>query len=93
MNRLHIYLINVIVTLAVLFAVSMAQAQTADTQSIEAPDFTTSSLEADLVTVEESEKLTEEQKKQAKTYIETSITSLSNAANNLENQARFDITQ
>jgi len=91
MNRLHIYLINVIVTLAVLFAVSMAQAQTADTQSIEAPDFTTSSLEADLVTVEESEKLTEEQKKQAKTYIETSITSLSNAANNLENQARFTV--
>jgi len=72
-----------------LFVLSTAQAQTSATQGIETPDFTTSNLEAELETIEASEKLTEEQKRQAKTYIETSITSLANAAKNLENRARF----
>ncbi|MEP3889554.1 MAG: mechanosensitive ion channel domain-containing protein [Hellea sp.] len=85
----RLYLIFILISLAVIFAVSAAQAQSVDTQRIEAPDFTTSSLEAELESVEASEKLTEEQKKQAKTYLETSVTSLANAANNLENRTRF----
>lgn len=87
----RLYSIFVLASLTVIFAVLTGHAQTADTQRIEAPDFTTSSLEAELETVAESEKLTEEQKKQAKTYIETSVTSLANAAKNLENRARFTI--
>lgn len=89
MKRLYSTLI--LASLMTIFAFATGWAQIADTQRIEPPEFTTSSLETDLETVEASEKLTEEQKKQAKTYIETSITSLANAANNLENRSRFTI--
>ena len=85
----RLYSILLLASLLTMFVFSLAWAQTEDTQRIESPDFTTSSLEAELETVEASEKLTEEQKKQAKTYIETSVTSLANAAKNLENRARF----
>ena len=87
----RLYSILILAGLMTLLVFSAVQAQTVETQRIEAPEFTTSSLEAELETVTESEKLTEEQKKQAKTYIETAVTSLANAANNLENRARFTI--
>ena len=89
MKRLSSFPIFLFVTLAAIFMMSSAQAQTNDGQVIEAPDFTTSSLEADTKAIEDAELLTEEQKKQAKTYIETAMTSLSAAAKNLENRARF----
>ena len=89
MNRLHVYFTSFALAITMLFVLTTAQAQTSATQGIETPDFTTSNLEAELETIEASEKLTEEQKRQAKTYIETSITSLANAAKNLENRARF----
>ena len=89
MMWLRLYSVFIFIGLAALFSMSTVQAQTLEVQEIEAPEFTTSSLEAELDTIEALEKLTEEQKKQAKTYIETSITSLANAAKNLENRARF----
>jgi len=66
-----------------------AQAQTSEAPLIEAPEFTTSSLEAEIASIPEAEQLTEEQQSQVKTYIETAITSLSGAAKNLETRARF----
>lgn len=73
---------------AALFSTQLS-AQTAESQRIEAPNFTTSALQADLDVVDDIEALTEEQKTQVKTYLETAIASLSNAAESLENRTRF----
>ncbi len=79
-----------ILTVMLLFIVSpIAYAQTDEAQLTEAPDFTTTSLEAEIAEVEDAEQLTEEQQGQVKSYLETAIASLSGAAKNLENRARF----
>ncbi|MDB2438497.1 mechanosensitive ion channel [Hellea sp.] len=91
MNRLHSYFTYIFIVLAALFVLATAQAQTPEPQTYDIPNFTTSNLEADLNAITTSETLTEEQKKQAKTYIETSITSLANATKNLENLTRFKV--
>lgn len=91
MRKLILYPLFFLAICAIFSVGALAHAQSTEAQRIETPEFTTSSLEEELKTVEASEKLTEEQQKQVKTYIETSITSLANAAKNLENRTRFTV--
>jgi len=89
MKRLQLYLLSLIAFLVVVFLTPMAFAQSTNGQSLNPPDFTTSVLEADQDNIDEAEGLSEEQKTQAKTYLETAMTALTSAAKSLENRARF----
>jgi len=101
MTRLFSYSGYLTKSLRILFAelfcmtlvltASLAQAQTVDTQRIKAPDFTTSTLQAELEEIDTIETLTEEQKVQVKAYLEASISSLASSAKSLESRARFTI--
>jgi potassium efflux system protein len=90
-NLFLCFKLSLFVTIGLILfgAASTAFAQTNPAPIIEAPSFTTDSLEQTLKLIDEAEKLTAEQKKQAKTYTEITIASLSNAARNQENKARF----
>jgi potassium efflux system protein len=89
MNRLHYYLSHFLIFLMVFTVTPIVWAQTNSGQNFIPPDFTTTELEAELTIIESAEGLSEEQKSQAKTYLETAINSLAAAAKSLENRARF----
>ena len=83
------YWLAIAIGILVLLGANIVFAQTSAAPTIEAPDFTASTLQEDLKSIDAAETLTEEQKRQAKTYTETTISSLSNAARNQETKARF----
>ena len=89
MNQPQHYLLSILILFAIVFIPPMAFAQTNNGQSLDNPKFTTSSLEADRDDIDDAEGLSEEQQTQAKTYLETAISSLASAAKNLENRTRF----
>ena len=91
MKWLHLNLIYIVTLLALVFIAPMALAQTNNGQGLNPPDFNTSELEENRETLENAEGLSEEQKTQAKTYLESAISSLASAAKSLENGARFEI--
>lgn len=89
MNRLRHSLSYFLIFTMMFIVTPMVWAQTNNGQDFNPPDFTTTELEAELSTLESAEGLSEEQKSQAKTYLETAINSLAAAAKSLENRARF----
>ena len=72
-----------------LTMVAPVSAQTNGAQRIESPDFNTTSVEASIKALGENEQLTEEQKTQAKGFLEIAAVSLASAAKNLESGARY----
>jgi len=91
MKRLPLYLLYTLTFLVVVIITPVALAQTNNVQSFDAPDFNTSSLVSAQTDIDEAPGLSEEQKAQAKTYLDTAISSLATAAKNLENRARYTI--
>ena len=88
MERLKLYLLTILIILAAFIAPTV-MAQTDNVQSFDPPDFTSSELESALADIDNAEALSEEQKKQVKTYVETAMDSLAAAAKSLESRARF----
>ncbi len=89
MKRSLFHTLYFLAVLAIVFSAPIALAQSSNGQNLTQPDFTTSTIEAELADVENLEGLTEEQIAQVKTYLETATTALATSAKNLENQARF----
>ena len=88
MERLKLYLLTILIILAAFIAPTV-MAQTDNGQNFDPPDFTSSELESALADIDNAEALSEEQKKQVKTYVETAMDSLAAAAKSLESRARF----
>ena len=89
MRLTHSSLLFFLVFSVTIFLAPMAFAQMDNGQSFDPPSFTTSTLEASRKDIDSSESLSEEQKTQAKTYVETAMESLAAAAKSLESRARF----
>jgi len=68
---------------------TVATAQTSGPARIDPPDFTTTSILKDIEALEAEEELTEEQKANAKDWLESAVEALSSAAKNLETQTRY----
>jgi len=69
----------------------LALAQNNNGQTLNPPDFTTSALEAARDDIDDAEGLSEEQITQARTYLETAISSLASAAKSLESRTRLTL--
>jgi len=77
------------VLILIFFWTMSAKAQTNGQPRIDPPDFTTTAIEARIKTLEESVDLTEEQKTQAKGFLDSAASALSTAATNIESEVRY----
>jgi potassium efflux system protein len=89
MKYLRLNLLSLLIFVILLFTTPIALGQSSNGQNLNPPDFNTTELETSRDQIDKTEGLSEEQKTQAKTYLETAATSLTAAAKSLEDRARF----
>jgi potassium efflux system protein len=89
MKYLRLNLLSLLIFVILLFTTPIALGQSSNGQNLNPPDFNTTELETSRDQIDKTEGLSEEQKIQAKTYLETAATSLTAAAKSLEDRARF----